>query len=148
MLNGTSETDPLLLQVSTHIQVPQKAQVGPLDISRSTRYGILVGIWSATFLSDLNSTLVPTMVPSITSEFKKFNQASWLGTSYLLAICTFTPLYGRLCDVLGRKGASQVALFFTCLGVLGCGLSQSMEMLIVSRFLSGIGGGGLFTVSS
>ncbi|KAG6864105.1 hypothetical protein C0991_012447 [Blastosporella zonata] len=34
------------------------------------------------------------------------------------------------------------------LGVFGCGLSQSMEMLVFSRFLSGIGGGGLFTVGS
>ncbi|KAF8061811.1 vacuolar amino acid permease [Lyophyllum atratum] len=152
MSTRPSETDPLLSrQVSADLvrqEVPRKAQVGPLEISRSTRYGILAGIWSATFLSALNSTLVPTMLPSISSEFKKFNQASWLGTSYLLATCTFTPLYGRLCNVLGRKGATQLALVFTCLGVLGCGLSQSMEALIVSRFLSGIGGGGLFTVSS
>ncbi|GLB35671.1 putative major facilitator superfamily protein [Lyophyllum shimeji] len=152
MPHGTSELDSLLprraLDPNHTQEVSQNASVGPLEISGSTRYGILLGIWSATFLSDLNSTLVPTMLPSITSEFKKFNQASWLGTSYLLAICTFTPLYGRLCDVLGRKGASQFALFFTCLGVLGCGLSQSMEMLIVSRFLTGIGAGGLFTISS
>ncbi|KAG5735468.1 hypothetical protein E4T56_gene12854 [Termitomyces sp. T112] len=145
----TSETEPLLARQSNHKQhVPRKARVGPREISRSTRYGILAGIWSATFLSALNATLVPTMLPSISSEFKKFNQASWLGTAYLLATCTFTPLYGRLCNVLGRKGASQVALVFTMLGVLGCGLSRSMEMLIFSRFLSGIGGGGLFTVGS
>ncbi|KNZ77919.1 hypothetical protein J132_03195 [Termitomyces sp. J132] len=164
----TSETEPLLARQSNHKQhVPRKARVGPREISRSTRYGILAGIWSATFLSvrrtRIFTTLVPTMLPSISSEFKKFNQASWLGTAYvtslslirslclfryLLATCTFTPLYGRLCNVLGRKGASQVALVFTMLGVLGCGLSRSMEMLIFSRFLSGIGGGGLFTVGS
>lgn len=36
---------------------------------------------------------------------------------------------------MGRKGANRVALLFAGLGVLGCGLSQSMEMLIVSRFV-------------
>ncbi|KAF4615525.1 hypothetical protein D9613_003503 [Agrocybe pediades] len=123
-------------------------RVGPLDISRSTRYGILAGLWTATFLSALNQTLVPTMLPSISSEFNKSNQASWLGTSYLLATCTFTPLYGRLCNVLGRKGANRTALLFAGLGVLLCGLSRSMEMLIVARFFSGIGGGGLMTTSS
>ncbi|PPQ91935.1 hypothetical protein CVT25_000978 [Psilocybe cyanescens] len=122
--------------------------VGPLDLSRSTRYGILAGLWSATFLSALNQTLVPTMIPSISSEFNRSNQASWLGTSYLLATCTFTPLYGRLCNVLGRKGANHLALFFAGAGVLMCGLSKSMEMLILARFLSGIGGGGLMTTSS
>ena len=85
---------------------------------------------------------------------------------YLLATCSFTPLYGRLCNVLGRKRANHTALFFSGLGVLMCGLSTNMEMLIVARFvrlyyfslenhnilnfiqLSGIGGGGLLTTSS
>ena len=54
---------------------------------------------------------------------------------YLLAICSFQPLYGRLCNVLGRKRANQTALFFQGLGVLMCGLSTNMEMLIVARFV-------------
>jgi len=55
MSTRPSETDPLLSrQASADLdgqEVPRKAQVGPLEISRSTRYGILAGIWSATFLS-------------------------------------------------------------------------------------------------
>lgn len=59
--------------------------------------------------------------------------------SYLLAICTFTPLYGRLCNVLGRRGANQTAVIFAALGTLVCGLSNSMEMLIAARFVRMIG---------
>ncbi|PPR05145.1 hypothetical protein CVT26_012231 [Gymnopilus dilepis] len=126
-----SERDPLLRgqpeQGDGVEALPPKdpRRLGPLEISRTTRYGILAGLWTATFLS-----------------------ASWLGTSYLLATCTFTPLYGRLCNVLGRKGANQTAVLFAGLGVLMCGLSRNMEMLIVARFFSGIGGGGVFTTSS
>ncbi|KAF9239086.1 major facilitator superfamily domain-containing protein [Melanogaster broomeanus] len=101
--------------------------VGPLEISKSTRYAILAGLWSATFLS--------VMLPSISSEFKKSNEASWLGTSYLLAICTFTPLYGRLCNVLGRRGANQTAVIAAALGTVACGLSRNMEMLVIARFV-------------
>ncbi|KAF8352168.1 vacuolar amino acid permease [Amanita rubescens] len=118
---------------------------GPLEISRTTRFGILAGIWLGSFLS---KQLVPTMLTSISSEFEKSHQASWLGTSYLLATCTFTPLYGRLCDVMGRKGANHTALFFAGSGILLCGFSRNLEMLILSRFLCGIGGGGLMTTSS
>lgn len=100
------------------------ANVGPLDISRSTRYAILAGLWSATFLSALNTTLVATLIPSISSEFNKSNEASWLGTSYLLAVCTFTPLYGRLCNVMGRRGANQLAVLAAFLGTVACGLSK------------------------
>ena len=83
---------------------------------------------------------------------------------YLLATSTFTPLYGRLCNVLGRRGANQTAVFFAALGTLACGFSTNMEMLIAARFvriqtsivytvltalqLAGLGGGGIFTTAT
>lgn len=135
-----TERDPLISNGTQDHRPP-----GPRDISRSTRYGILIGLWSATFLSSLNTTLVATLLPSISSDFNKSNQASWLGTSYLLAVCTFTPLYGRLCNIMGRRGANQLAVCIAALGTLLCGFSTSMELLVVARFLSGMGGGGILT---
>ncbi|ESK89112.1 vacuolar amino acid permease [Moniliophthora roreri MCA 2997] len=142
---SSTEREPLLSP--SH---PRKAAKGlaPHEISKSMRYGILAGVWMATFLSSVNMTLVPTMLPSISSQFQKSHQASWLGTSYLLATCTFTPLYGRLSNVMGRRGAAQTAVLFAGLGTLACGLSTSMEMLIVSRFIAGIGGGGVNTIAT
>ncbi|KAI0690036.1 major facilitator superfamily domain-containing protein [Cytidiella melzeri] len=122
--------------------------LGPLELPRSTRYGILLGVWIANFLSALNTTLVATLLSSISSDFNKSHQASWLGTAYLLATCTFTPLYGRLCNVMGRRAANQTAVIFAALGTAACGLSNSMEMLIAARFIAGMGGGGVFTTSS
>ena len=63
------------------------------------------------------------------------NRAADSTFRYLLATCSFTPLYGRLCDVLGRKRANQTALIFAGLGVLMCGLSTNMETLILARFV-------------
>ncbi|EEB92914.1 hypothetical protein MPER_08503, partial [Moniliophthora perniciosa FA553] len=91
--------------------------------------------------------MLPPVLPAISSDFNAFNQASWLGTSYLLATCTFTPLYGRLCNVLGRRAANHSALCFAAAGILACGLSKDMTMLVASRFISGMGGGGIFTTS-
>lgn len=105
------------------------------------------------------------MLPGISSEFQKSHQASWLGTAYaaslyafystqaihsryLLATCTFTPLYGRLCNVMGRRGANQAAVLFAGLGTLCCGMSSNMEMLIAARFLGGLGGGGIMTTAT
>ncbi|KAJ6630345.1 vacuolar amino acid permease [Mycena sp. CBHHK59/15] len=147
-MSAPTERDPLLKNIANnHIPNPQPT-LGPLHIHPSTRRRILAGIWIAQFLAALNLTLVPTMLPSISSEFNQSNQASWLGTSYLLATCTFTPLYGRLCNVMGRNRANQTAVLFLALGILSCGLSNSMTTLIVSRFISGLGGGGIFTTSA
>ncbi|TRM58173.1 major facilitator superfamily domain-containing protein [Schizophyllum amplum] len=88
------------------------------------------------------------MLPSISSEFKKSNQASWVGTSYMLAICAFSPLYGRLCNGLGRRGANQTAVMLCALGTLACGLSTNMETLIFARFLEGVGSGGIHTTAT
>ncbi|KAI9453901.1 vacuolar amino acid permease [Lactarius psammicola] len=138
-----NEREPLLQVENGHMR-----NSGPMEISGSTRHGILAGIWVATFLTAINATLVATLLPSISSEFQKSNQASWLGTSYLLSICTFTPLYGRLCDVMGRRGANQTAVILLALGTLACGLSSNMSVLIAARFFSGMGGGGIMTTAT
>jgi hypothetical protein len=78
--------------------------------SRKDLIWILGGLWSAVFLGALDTTIVATLVSPIGSYFEKSHQASYLGTSYLLSVCCFTPLYGRLSDILGRKGAMLLAL--------------------------------------
>ncbi|KIJ19357.1 hypothetical protein PAXINDRAFT_68922 [Paxillus involutus ATCC 200175] len=123
------------------------SKLGPLEITKSCRRSILVGLWCATFLS-VSRLVRSAVLPSISSEFNASNQASWLGTSYLLAICTFTPLYGRLSDVMGRRNANQLAVSVAAIGTLLCGCSRSMNMLIFARFLAGIGGGGLSSTCS
>jgi MFS family permease len=57
------------------------------------------------FLNGLDATIVATLQTPIGSHFNSAHQASYLVTSYLLSVCCFTPLYGRLSDILGRKGA-------------------------------------------
>ncbi|TFK56122.1 vacuolar amino acid permease [Heliocybe sulcata] len=121
----------------------------PLNkVSRSDLIWILAGLWSAVFLGALDGTIVATLLTPIGSYFNKANQASYIGTSYLLSVCCFTPLYGRLSDILGRRGAMLLGLFFFGIGTLLCGLANSMEMLIAARAIAGMGGGGVMTVSS
>lgn len=88
------------------------------------------------------------MVGPISSSFQSSNQISWLGTSYLLALATTTPLYGKLSDIIGRRYASLIAIFLFTIGTLLCGLAKSMPMLIAARTLAGCGGGGIMTISS
>lgn len=53
LLSGTNATPTGTPYVSDPLnnQSSRSSGVGPLDISRSTRYAILAGVWSATFLS-------------------------------------------------------------------------------------------------
>ncbi|KIJ20547.1 Drug:H+ antiporter-2 family protein, partial [Paxillus involutus ATCC 200175] len=121
----------------------------PLNqVSRADFFWIVSGLWSAVFLGALDGTVVATLLSPIGSYFNKSEQSSYLGTSYLLSVCCFTPLYGRLSDILGRKGAMLLGLTLFGSGTIACGLAPSMEMLILARAVAGMGGGGVMTVSS
>ncbi|XP_006460176.1 hypothetical protein AGABI2DRAFT_202979 [Agaricus bisporus var. bisporus H97] len=121
----------------------------PLNkFSRQDTYWILAGLWSAVLLGAFDGTVVATLLTPIGSEFNASNQSSYIGTSYLLSVCCFTPLYGRLADILGRKGAMLLALTLFGTGTMLCGLAPSMSFLIFSRAVAGMGGGGVMTVSS
>ncbi len=49
-------------------------------------------------------------------------------------------------DIFGRARVYVFALVFFMLGSLLCGVSVSMTMLIISRAIQGIGGGGLIAL--
>ncbi|KAF8639934.1 hypothetical protein AX17_001184 [Amanita inopinata Kibby_2008] len=109
---------------------------------------ILGGLWSGVLLGAFDGTVVATLLTPIGSEFQASHQSSYIGTAYLLSVCCFTPLYGRLADILGRKGAMLLALSLFGSGTVFCGFAPSMESLIVARAVAGMGGGGVMTVSS
>jgi len=98
----------------------------------------------------LGANLAPSraVLTTISSTFSSAQHSSHLGTSYLLAHSAFTPLYGRLSTLLGRRGANQFALSLLFLGTLGCGFAPSMAWLVAARFVAGCGGGGLSTTAS
>ncbi|KAL0581982.1 hypothetical protein V5O48_000040 [Marasmius crinis-equi] len=159
----TDSLDPERDSISDHSTVVGDVSPPLLNnFSTFDKCWILAGLWSAVFLGALDGTVVATLLAPIGSDFKKSNQASYIGTSYLLSVCCFTPLYGRLSDILGRKGAMLLALTLfgtetslavvfkstsTSLssgaGTIFCGLATSMEMLIAARAVAGMGGGGL-----
>ena len=122
---------------------------------------ILVALWSAVFLGALDGTLprllistghnhihattgtiVATLLSPIGAHFNRSHQSSYIGTMYLLSVCCFTPLYGRLADILGRRGAMLLALSLFGSGTFLCGIAPSMNVLIAARVIAGMGGGG------
>lgn len=72
-----TERDPLIKNatgLSQDISTPGQHRNGPLDISRSRRYGILAGVWSATFLSVGDSHLrICTKSHHMMTFFKALN---------------------------------------------------------------------------
>ena len=89
----------------------------------------------------LDVTVVNVALPSIQSDLG-FSQSSlaWVVNAYLIAFGGLLLLAGRLGDLAGRKNVFMIGLAIFTLASLVCGASQSQQMLVVARFIQGIGG--------
>jgi MFS family permease len=74
---------------------------------------------------------------------------SWLKRSFN-RILPFTKIltivYGSFSEIFGRKKVLLAIIVIFLVGSILCARSTSLEMLVASRTLQGIGGGGLLTL--
>src|SRR5438132_3323025 len=89
----------------------------------------------------LDATIVNVALPSIQRELHFTQQSlTWVMNGYLITFGGFLLLAGRMGDLVGRKKVFLVGLvLFTAASIL-CGAASDQTMLIVARFLQGIGG--------
>ena len=99
------------------------------------------------FLAIVDQTIVSTALPEIAASLGKVQYMSWVVVGYLVANTIAAPVYGRLGDLFGRRKLMLGALVMFGIASVCCALSTSMEMLVLSRVLQGLGGGGLITLS-
>ncbi|MFE5589514.1 MFS transporter [Streptomyces sp. NPDC056549] len=104
---------------------------------------VFCGLMLALLLAALEQMIVATALPKIVGELQGLDRMSWAITAYLLTSTIGLPVYGKLGDLLGRKG---VFLFAIVVFVIGSGLagwSRTMDELIAFRAVQGAGAGGL-----
>ncbi len=122
-----------------------RAPAAPLD--HATVRAIVAGIMLAMFLSALEQTIVAPALPAIGKSLGGVDDLSWVVTAYLLAATVTTPLFGKLSDIYGRRKILLVAIVFFIAGSVACAVAPTIWLLIISRGLQGIGGGGLLPIA-
>jgi EmrB/QacA subfamily drug resistance transporter len=101
----------------------------------------------AMFLSALEQTIVAPALPAIGRSLHDVDHLSWVITAYLLALTATTPLFGKLSDIYGRRGVLMLAIGIFIVGSIACALAPTLWMLVLSRGLQGVGGGGLLPIA-
>jgi EmrB/QacA subfamily drug resistance transporter len=127
----------------------QFAEPGPSNVAVNPqrRNFIFVAVLLGMLMAALDQTIVATALPTIVANLGGAGHQSWVVTSYLLASTIVTALVGKFGDLFGRKRVFQAAVLFFVAGSVLCGLSTSMGMLVASRALQGVGGGGLMVTA-
>lgn len=89
----------------------------------------------------LSSAVVPAL-PTMQHELHTTETGiAWLLTGYLLAASVGTAIIGRLGDMYGKERLLLWTLGILAAGTLLAAVSSSLGVLIVARFIQGIGGG-------
>jgi EmrB/QacA subfamily drug resistance transporter len=101
----------------------------------------LVVVCLAQLMNVLDSTVVNVALPKLQHDLH-FSQANlaWVLDAYLISFGSLLLLAGRLGDLVGRKKVflAGVALFTAASAV--CGVAGGQTLLIVARFIQGVGG--------
>ncbi|KAF7892717.1 uncharacterized protein EAF02_000255 [Botrytis sinoallii] len=153
-IKSYSETDSLLSPVTAastpnykstatfpDVESAQNDQVQDETTEKSRESAAIINKSSAdcVFISYADGTLVLATYGTIASEFRALGDASWLTTSYSLAMCASQPLTGKISDIYGRKPVLLISYGFFVIGCVLTGLSQTMWQTVMGRVVAGIG---------
>jgi EmrB/QacA subfamily drug resistance transporter len=87
------------------------------------------------------TTLIPALTELAKSLHTDASGVAWTVTGYLLSAAVFTPVFGRLGDMFGKRRLLVVALGIFGAGSVVSALGSSLEVVVAGRVMQGAGGG-------
>src|SRR3954452_16421800 len=98
---------------------------------------LAAGVTAYALLQSLVTPVLPTIQHDLhTSQ----NTVTWVLTAYLLSASIFTPVLGRVGDMVGKERMLVVSLAALALGCLLAAIAPNIGVLILARVVQGIGG--------
>ena len=95
----------------------------------------------AVFMESLDTTILNTAVPAIASALQvaPLSMKAVL-SSYTLSLAVFIPVSGWMADRYGTRRVFSAAIGLFTLGSVLCGISNSIDVLVICRIVQGCGG--------
>ncbi|PLB50092.1 MFS general substrate transporter [Aspergillus steynii IBT 23096] len=149
-IDEISPADPAIARAAASDLGP----IEPLDVSDDSNpkrsnlqnAGLILMLSLVMFISALDQTIVATAIPSMTRDLNSASGYTWIGASYLLAMCTVNPMWVRMSDIWGRKLAVLSAIIVFAAGSTIAAAAVDMPMLIAGRGVQGLAGGGILSL--
>lgn len=109
---------------------------------------MIVHVIISVFMFALDETVSNVALMYIAGSFSASqNESTWIVTSYLVASGIIIPTVDFFCKLMGRKNYFILCItVFTISSVL-CACSTSMAMIVIMRFIQGLGGGSLLPLA-
>jgi DHA2 family multidrug resistance protein-like MFS transporter len=128
-----------------------RTQVYPAEqgIPESQRLSALVSLMMGVSMASLDTAIANTALPTMASDLGTTESLSiWIVSAYQLAMAAGLLPFAGLSEVVGHRRVFMAGLVFFTLASLLCGLSPSLEWLVVARVFQGLGGAALMAVNA
>ncbi|MFC1401565.1 MULTISPECIES: MFS transporter [Streptacidiphilus] len=111
--------------------------------SRRTHHQVTFAVLAAGVAAyALLQSLVTPVLPTIQANLHTTQSTvTWVLTAYLLSASIFTPIMGRIGDMIGKERVFVATLIALAAGSLLAALAGSVTVMIVARVIQGVGGG-------
>ena len=90
----------------------------------------------AGFVVALDRSIISVAIPSIAREFNSQEDIGWYGSAYMLTLCAFQPLYGRINVHFAIRSTFLWSLVIFLIGSVLCAAAPSSAVLIGGRALA------------
>ncbi|GAA0799935.1 DHA2 family efflux MFS transporter permease subunit [Psychrobacter piscatorii] len=95
----------------------------------------------ALFMQILDATILNTALPQMALALDESPlKMQWAVISYALTLAIFIPISGFLADKYGTRRVFLSAIVVFCVGSLLCAMASTLNFLVISRVIQGIGG--------
>lgn len=113
------------------------------------RWFSLAAVGLFTFMSTLDGSIVNIALPVISEDLGvAMNLSEWIVSIYLMAICVFLLIFGKLGDSFGKIKIFKIGTIVFIIGSFLCGIPGSLPLLLVSRVVQAIGASMTMATSS
>ncbi|WP_226675581.1 MDR family MFS transporter [Mesobacillus jeotgali] len=119
-----------------------------MNKKETKRSFVLATVMLAMFMGAVEGTIVSTAMPAIVGDLGGFALYSWVFSAYLLMNAVTVLIYGKLSDLFGRKPILTFGIIVFLIGSILSGTAETMEMLILYRFIQGFGAGAVMPIAT
>ena len=121
------------------------SRTAPVTASTPTRspwpalFALVIGFFMILVDTTIVSVANPAIKAALDPDTANLDNVVWVTSAYLLAYAVPLLITGRLGDRFGPKNIYLIGLTVFTLASLACGLSGSLELLVVARAVQGLG---------
>ncbi len=103
-------------------------------------YLVLVILTAINFLNYIDRQIIYAVFPLIKGEMLLSDkQLGFIGSAFVIIYLITSPIFGRLGDLVSRKGIIAIGVGLWSLATIGASFAQNYSQLLLSRSLVGIG---------